>query len=215
MKRLVLFLGERDLLYTQLLESLGSEGVGLIAFDSMSFKKVFDDQVSYLDLSNQLLLENYIKKECDQYEAITFVISDDFQWHNNNVSDYITTIERLLYGAVFTTDILIKNNFKSINVIITVNRHHDEKNMTDVFYESAFDHVNRVNHSLNAHLIYLLHDTAYNIDSYAKIEFGYTDKDEEKLKTLLNKKIEKVTNIIISVINDEQSVNSSIVYIKD
>ena len=216
MKHLVLFLGERDLLYTQLLEILKGADIETKAFDSSNLKKVFDDQVSYLDLSNKQIIEDFIKKECSSYEAITLILSDDFQWHTNNVDDYVTKVERLLYGSVFTVEALTKHNFKKINVIITVNSHHDESSIKDGLYPIIFEYMDKLTHPLNTHLIYLVHDMAYKIDSYAKIEFGYTYQDEEKLKVLLNDKITKVVNIIMSVINKEDNdIRSSISYIKD
>jgi len=216
MKHLVLFLGERDLLYTQLLETLKGADVEIKAFDSSNLKKVFDDQVSYLDLSNKYIIEDFIKKECNSYEAITLVLSDDFEWRTNNVDDYVTKVERLLYGSVFTVEALTKHNFKNINVIITVNSHHDETSIKDGLYPIIFKYMEKLTHPFNTHLIYLVHDKAYNIDSYAKIEFGYTYQDEEKLKVLLNDKITKVINFIMSVINEEDNdIRSSISYIKD
>lgn len=216
MKHLVLFLGERDLLYTQLSETLKGADVKTKIFDSSNLKKVFDDQVTYLDLSNKQIVEDFVKKECSPYEAVTLVISDDFQWHTNNVDDYVTTIERLLYGSLFAIEALMKHDYKNVNIIMTVNSHHDETSFKDGLYRNVFGHINKMNHALNVHLIYLVHNIAYNIDSYAKIEFGYTDQDEEKLKELLNVKLKKVTHFVMSVTNEKyHDIKSSISYIKD
>lgn len=216
MKHLVLFLGERDLLYTQLSETLKDAAIEIKIFDSSNLKKVFDDQVSYLDLSNKQIVEDFVKKECSLYEAITLVISDDFQWHTNNVDEYVTTIERLLYGSLFTIEALMKHDYNNINIMMTVNSHHDELSFKEGLYQNVFDRINKIDHPLNVHLIYLVHDRAYNIDSYAKIEFGYTDQDEEKLKELLKVKLKKVTHFIMSVINEKNhDIKSSMSYIKD
>ncbi|MBI9012657.1 MAG: hypothetical protein JEZ08_10550 [Clostridiales bacterium] len=215
MKHLVLFLGERDLLYTQLSETLNDAEVETKIFDSSNLKKVFDDHVNYLDLSNKEVIEDFVNKECYQYEAVTLVVSDDYQWRTNNVDEYVTTVERLLYGTVFTIEALTKRSYKNINIVITVNSHHNVISIKDGLYPTVFEHINRWDHPLNTYLIYLEHDKAYSIDSYAKIEFGYTYQDEEKLKVLLNTKINKVTRFIMSVINEKHDIRSSISYIKD
>lgn len=214
MKHLLLFLGERDLLYTQLSEKVNSEAFHMKAFDSMNLKKVFDEKVSYLDLSNQQDVDDFINIASFEYEDVTLIVSDDFQWHTNNVNDYVTKVERLLYGTVFTADALLESDVKRVNVMMIVNKHQDESSISHGLYPKIFNHLNELN--INVHLLYVVHYTAYNIDSYAKIEFGYTDQDENHLKGLLNEKIAKVTKFIMSVVNDEHlSVRSSIAYIKD
>lgn len=222
MKHFIFFLGERDLLYKQLCKGVENFDCEIEVFNTNRFKRMFDKEVTYFDLSSKTVLENYILEASGDNTEISLIISDNLSLVNDNHDDYVTKIEKLLYGTVFSVEALIDNKrLKKLNVIIIAKVNTDEISITDSIYPSLFDHFNRfsLNGStlnLSTHLIYLVHNTAYSLDSYAKIEFGYTSEDELKLKDLLNKKIVKVSHLIKSVIADSESeIKSGILWIKD
>lgn len=222
MKHFIFFLGERDLLYKQLCKEVENFDCEIEVFSTNRLKSIFDKEVTYLDLSNRTALENYILEASEDNNEISLVISDDLSLVDNGSDDYVSKIEKLLYGTIFSVEALIDNKrLEKLNVIIIAKVNTDEISITDSIYPSLFEHFNRfsLNGStlnLSTHLIYLVHNTAYSLDSYAKIEFGYTREDELKLEELINKKIVKVSHLIKSVIADSESeIKSGILWVKD
>lgn len=218
MEKIIFFLGEKDLLYRQLCKVFEYD---IKVFDSNCFKNSFDDNISYIDLSDKTAIEKFIISEIGDYKDVTLIVSDELV-ESDDVNKYVTKVERLLYGAVFTSDFLINNKpFEKINIIIISKVHNDILPLTDNIYPNLFKHIsghslNGTHKNLNTHLIYLVHDMAYNIDSYAKIEFGYSNEDEMKLKEILNKKIEKISDMIKAVVNERKSeIDSNITWIRN
>ncbi len=213
MKKIIVFLGQKDMLYEGIAQDL-HEGEDMISFDTD--KSAFRDKDTYaFDVSEKELINKNLSI-CNDYDEITFIVSDDFFW---DVSDSIR-IDRLLNGAKLSIENLIYNrNITKLHVFFVSKLNDSNVSMTDALFLPLFNHVNKFSISgfhknLYTHLINVIHNKTYAYDSYAKLELGYDEQDEENLIKELRGKIKKVCKILHTHL-DENDSTSSICWIKD
>ncbi len=211
MNRIFVFLGQKDMLYEEVISRL--ERQDLIIFDTDKNKK--DKTVYSFDLSNVKEIEKNLSI-CDEYSEVTFIVSDDLFWEDK----YSLRIDRLLYGANHSLEYLIyKKNISKINVFFVSKVNSNNTLISDSLFLLLFNNINKYSISgfhknLNTHLLNIIHNKTYSYDSYAKLELGYDKNDEENLMMELRNKAKRACNLIFDHL-ENNNATSSINWIND